>query len=610
MGRPGKGCDTVRFVGGRTAKALAAAFAMLPLFAFLSLDAAAQQTVSPSGPGLIGDYFNFSEGATNSPPFPAGTPATTFPPAGGYPGGPNPVISPELHFLQRLDATVNFPDLTNPASAPGMNADHQCWGAVWYGYLTIPASPTNYDFGIGTDDGGRLWVGQSPLTTTPTVDNWTAFEAIGGNGGNKQTAATMTFTAGQVVPIRFEFWQDGSLVGAQLWWRAQGAGSYSIIPAFTTAGGGLSSPVPCGAPTLTATALAGSQEIDLSWTPSATGETPTAYMVFRSTTPGGEGTTPIAIVTGTTYQDTAVVYGTKYYYKVQPTAFGGLFIGNPSAEVSCSPNPISITPATMNIIENGGIGTITLTISSALPNGATLSIPVSVQNLTSGGPSFVVSSGGSAPGATATVNFTGTGAAGLSQTVTVTGVDDLIANDPQTANINFGTSVSSDPAYSGLTFSPVVCTQVDSDAAGIVVTPNSGLGVTNGGPPIQFFVQLATIPSSNVTVNFSVSISYLATVSGPITFTPGNWNVQQPVTITPLSVNSTTTYVTSFYINFAVSSADVNYNNMAVPPLFIFEPTTTPPLNHVWKCGLLGMESLLPILAAGWWRRRRRSSRK
>jgi hypothetical protein len=193
--------------------------------------------------------------------------------------------------------------------------------------------------------------------------------------------------------------------------------------------------------------------------------------------------------------------------------------------------------------------------------------------------------------------------------VTVTGADDLTANDPQTANINFGPSSSGNAGYSGLTFQPVVCTQIESDSAGVIVTPTSGLGVTNGGPPIQFFVQLATIPSSNVTVSFSVSIPNLATVSGPITFTPSNWNVQQPVTITPQLVDATTTYVTSFYINFAVSSTDGNYNNLGVPPLFIFEATTTPPLNHVWKCGLLGMESLLPLLAAGWWRRRRRSSR-
>jgi hypothetical protein len=43
--------------------------------------------------------------------------------------------------------------------------------------------------------------------------------------------------------------------------------------------------------------------------------------VYRSTTPGGEGATPLVTVTSPTYTDHAVVSGQTYYY--QFTALNG-----------------------------------------------------------------------------------------------------------------------------------------------------------------------------------------------------------------------------------------------------------------------------------------------
>jgi len=68
------------------------------------------------------------------------------------------------------------------------------------------------------------------------------------------------------------------------------------------------------------TATGNSSGINLSWTTAAAGAL--TYNVYRSTTPGGQGTTPL--VTGllaTTYADTTAVAGTTYYYTV--TAVNG-----------------------------------------------------------------------------------------------------------------------------------------------------------------------------------------------------------------------------------------------------------------------------------------------
>jgi hypothetical protein len=53
--------------------------------------------------------------------------------------------------------------------------------------------------------------------------------------------------------------------------------------------------------------------VSLSWVAST--DPVSGYNVYRGTAPGAEGTTPInsAIVTGTTYVDTAPVLGEDYY---------------------------------------------------------------------------------------------------------------------------------------------------------------------------------------------------------------------------------------------------------------------------------------------------------
>ena len=52
--------------------------------------------------------------------------------------------------------------------------------------------------------------------------------------------------------------------------------------------------------------------VSLSWSPISGA---TTYNLYRSTTSGGEGTSPyLTGLTGTTYSDTAVTSGTPYYY--------------------------------------------------------------------------------------------------------------------------------------------------------------------------------------------------------------------------------------------------------------------------------------------------------
>ncbi len=81
------------------------------------------------------------------------------------------------------------------------------------------------------------------------------------------------------------------------------------------------------------TATPGNGTVTLSWNVS-TGAT--SYNVYRGTTSGKEGSTPIKTgITATTYTDNTVTNGTTYYYEVSATNSAG--ISAPSKEVSATP---------------------------------------------------------------------------------------------------------------------------------------------------------------------------------------------------------------------------------------------------------------------------------
>ncbi len=87
------------------------------------------------------------------------------------------------------------------------------------------------------------------------------------------------------------------------------------------------------------TASAGSGQVSLSWTASATAS---SYSVYRGLSPGGESGTAIATaVTATSYTDSGLTNGTPYYYKV--TAVNSSGTSGYSNEVSATPMSIATT---------------------------------------------------------------------------------------------------------------------------------------------------------------------------------------------------------------------------------------------------------------------------
>lgn len=147
------------------------------------------------------------------------------------------------------------------------------------------------------------------------------------------------------------------------------------------------------------------------------------------------------------------------------------------------------------------------------------------------------------------------------QHVNVLSVDDSVVDGDIAYTIITAPAVSADPAYDGLNPADVSVTNMDNDVAGITVTPTSGLVTTEAGGSDTFTVVLANQPSADVTIALSSSDTTEGTVSPvSLTFTAGNWNTGQTVTVTGVDDTDVDGDIAYTIITAPAVSADANYN--------------------------------------------------
>jgi hypothetical protein len=364
------------------------------------------------------------------------------------------------------------------------------------------------------------------------------------------------------------------------------------------------------------TAAPGPNQAILNWT-AASGAT--SYIVLRGTAQGGPySPVPTGTLTGTTYTDGTVAFPATYYYVV--LAVGAHGTSGPSNEASCSPlqPAITVSPISLIVVENGG--TITFDVTLTQPPTSDVKVPVTVDPANGTAPyPVLVSQGAGVPSPSLTLDsasFT----SGLTWTVTVTGQDDAIANNPRSFSIHVGPAQSSQAYYSGVHCPDVTGTLSESDVPGFLVNPPSGLVAVDGGPPVTFTVQPATQPKGTVVVDLSLSNLQVAslTTPGPLVFDSSNWKTAVPVTVTPLDDQGQNPSVFFAAHTLGVTltvdgsgTKDSDYAALAPATVSIaFQDNyAKPPLRKVWNCGLLGLEAgLLCGLLAITRRRRRRTS--
>ncbi len=208
-----------------------------------------------------------------------------------------------VHFsgnptLVRVDPQVNM-DIGTGSPGTGIGADS--FSAKWTGQVQPQLSET-YTFYTESDDGIRLFVNGQTL-----VDNFT-------DHGPTENSGTIALSAGQRYMFEVDFYENAGGALAQVLWSSPST-SKQLIP---------KTQLYSGTAPATPTSLAGhptsGTEIDLTWTDNAANET--GYSVERRDTPTGAF---VAIAqlnpNSTSYNNTNLVPGTQYSYRVTATNF-------------------------------------------------------------------------------------------------------------------------------------------------------------------------------------------------------------------------------------------------------------------------------------------------
>ena len=151
----------------------------------------------------------------------------------------------------------------------------------------------------------------------------------------------------------------------------------------------------------------------------------------------------------------------------------------------------------------------------------------------------------------------------VSQTVTITGVNEFIDD----GNVGYTISTvasSSDAAYQGLSATDVSVTNTDNDTAGINVAVLAQ-PTTEAGGTATFSVVLTSQPLAPVTISLLSSNTNEGTITiSGLTFTSEDWNIAKTVTVTGVDDFRDDGDVNYTIQTGAASSTDPTYNGMPV----------------------------------------------
>ena len=229
-------------------------------------------------------------------------------------------------------------------------------------------------------------------------------------------------------------------------------------------------------------------------------------------------------------------------------------------------NGINAADVTVTNTDNDGSG-ITVTPIAGLTTteaGGTATFTVVLTSQPTANVTIALSSSDTTEGTVAPASLTFTSVNwNIAQTVTVTGVDDLLDDGDVAYTIVTAAAVSADATYNGFNANDVAVTNTDNDASGITVTPTSGLTTTEAGGTATFTVVLTSKPTADVSIALSSSDATEGTVApASLTFTSANWNAAQTVTVTGVNDALDDGDVAYTIVTAAATSADTIYNGI------------------------------------------------
>lgn len=210
------------------------------------------------------------------------------------------------------------------------------------------------------------------------------------------------------------------------------------------------------------------------------------------------------------------------------------------------PPTVTLSIDKTTIAENGGIATVTITLSNTFAQ--TVGVNLDPSGGTAGGGDYSF-----------TPYYVGITAGNLTATATITGVDDAASDPGETVVVSI-TSVSNG-TEDGV--QQVTTTIIDDDTPGITVAPTSGLTTTEDGGTDVFSIVLNTQPTDDVTITLYSDDTGEGNISpSSVTFTDINWDTPQTITITGVADYIVDGNISYNIITNTVSSADTDYNGL------------------------------------------------
>ena len=217
------------------------------------------------------------------------------------------------------------------------------------GSSSPPAAPTSLTATAGNAQVALSWTGSGGATS------YNVYRGTSSGGESSTPVATgITSTS---------YTNTGLTNGTEYYFKVAAVDSAGISAESSEASATPAAPTVPAAPTGLA-ATPGNAQVGLSWTASSGA---TSYNVYRGTSSGGESSTAIATgITSTSYTNTGLTNGTKYYFKIAAVNSAGT--SAESSEASATPS-VAIPPAPTGLSASAGNGQVSLTWSSS--SGAT-----------------------------------------------------------------------------------------------------------------------------------------------------------------------------------------------------------------------------------------------
>ncbi|MEI6775322.1 MAG: Calx-beta domain-containing protein, partial [Chloroflexales bacterium] len=473
-----------------------------------------------------------------------------------------PVMSADPFYSGKFAQTIG--PLTNTdnntagvnVSTPGSNSTSEAGGSVTFN-VWLNSEPTgNVTIPITSNDQTEGTVSPTSLTFTPTT--WMSAQVVTVTGVDDfVNDGNIAYTV-----------SVGPATGADALYRSLAARTVNLINIDNDIAGitadPVSGPVAEGGATATIRLVLNSQ--------------PTADVVITATADtqlyvDGMVSTVLTITPDTWNTARIITVSAVDDLIAEGPHSGGITFSVDSADPLY--RPLKIAPATVQIADNDVPPDLVISAQSGTTtseNLDTVTFKVALTRQPLADVTVPISSSNTGEGTVGPASLTFTAANwNVPQTVTVTGVNDAIADGDIAYNVQVGPTSSSSVVYNGVGLKTIPLTNLDNDTAGVIVTPATPiLSLAEGGRTSSYTVVLGSQPLADVTIAVSADARLRVGIPAPalpalsLTFTPGNWN--QPQTVTVSAFDDAIAQISPDFrqVTHSATSADPKYNAITI----------------------------------------------